>query len=145
MLKLARSGEERIGNRLMVWLNGEGAARVLCGVVRHLHGDIHHGNVLHSREREWLAIDPKGLIGERGFEYANIFCNPNLTGATRPGRLTRQADVVAEAAGLDRTRLLQWVLAYAGPSASWWLEDRRQDEAEPVLEVARLAAAELGR
>ncbi|MPY65611.1 3'-kinase [Deinococcus sp. SDU3-2] len=113
--------------------------------VRPLHGDLHHGNVLHSCERGWLAIDPKGLIGERGFDYANILCNPDLETATQPGRLARQVDVVAEAAELERPRLLQWVLAYAGLSASWWLEDGRQDEAEPVLDVARTAAADLVR
>ncbi len=41
-----------------------------------LHGDIHHDNVLDFGARGWLAIDPKGLIGERGFDYANLFCNP---------------------------------------------------------------------
>jgi streptomycin 6-kinase len=30
-----------------------------------LHGDMHHGNVLNFGSRGWLAIDPKGLIGER--------------------------------------------------------------------------------
>lgn len=111
--------------------------------VRPLHGDLHHGNVLHSRERGWLAIDPKGLIGERGFEYANIFCNPDLEIATGPGRLARQAQIVSEAAGLERPRLLRWILAYAGLSAAWWLEDGRTGEAQSALEVARIAAAEL--
>jgi streptomycin 6-kinase len=37
-----------------------------------LHGDIHHGNILDFGPRGWLAIDPKGLIGERGFDYANV-------------------------------------------------------------------------
>ncbi|MEW6422322.1 MAG: aminoglycoside phosphotransferase family protein [Deinococcota bacterium] len=229
MLKLARHDEERVGNGLMVWWGGEGAARVLhhsseaillervegdlsltemvragqddeasrvlCRVltvlhaprpqpwpelvplrrwfraleqaapqygglltraleaarallaapqdVRPLHGDIHHGNVLHSRERGWLAIDPKGLVGEGAFDYANILCNPDLAVATRPGRLARQAWVVANAARLDRERLLRWILAYAGLSAAWWLEDGRPDEAESRLEVAQIAATEL--
>ncbi|WP_017512060.1 MULTISPECIES: aminoglycoside phosphotransferase family protein [Cupriavidus] len=39
-----------------------------------LHGDIHHGNILYFGEWGWLAIDPKGLFGERGFDYANLFC-----------------------------------------------------------------------
>src|SRR4029077_18089802 len=30
-----------------------------------LHGDIHHGNILNFGPRGWLAIDPKGLMGER--------------------------------------------------------------------------------
>ena len=108
-----------------------------------LHGDIHHGNILDGGPRGWLAIDPKGLVGERGFDFANLFCNPDLDVATAPGRLTRQADVVAEAAGLERARLLRWVLAYAGLSAAWTLGDG--DDADLALAVAELAAAELAR
>jgi streptomycin 6-kinase len=105
-----------------------------------LHGDVHHGNILDFGNRGWLAIDPKGLLGERGFDYANTFCNPDDDVATAPGRLARQASIVAEAANLDRTRLLQWILAYAGLSATWSMED----EGDPglALEVAKMAAAE---
>ncbi len=71
-----------------------------------LHGDLHHGNILDIGPRGWLAIDPKRLLGDRGFEFANIFCNPDLETATELKRLSRQASVVAEAAVLDRTRLL---------------------------------------
>ncbi len=35
--------------------------------------------------RGWLAIDPKGLIGERGFEYANLFRNPDAEVALSAG------------------------------------------------------------
>lgn len=106
-----------------------------------LHGDLHHGNVLDFGTRGWLAIDPKGLHGERGFDFANVFCNPDDGIATAPGRLSRQADVVAAAANLDRARLLQWVLAYAGLSASWFLEDG--DDPGHTLILAEIAAAEL--
>jgi len=34
--------------------------------------------------RGWLAIDPKGLCGERGFDFVNIFCNPDFALATAP-------------------------------------------------------------
>jgi streptomycin 6-kinase len=106
-----------------------------------LHGDIHHGNVLDFGPRGWLAIDPKRLAGERGFDFANLFCNPDMAIARAPGRLARQASVVADAAGLDRRRLLSWILAWAGLSAAWYLEDG--EPAELPLTVARLAAAEL--
>ncbi|MFN8663698.1 MAG: aminoglycoside phosphotransferase family protein [Thermomicrobiales bacterium] len=106
-----------------------------------LHGDLHHGNVLDFGSRGWLAIDPKGLYGERGFDFANIFCNPDDAIATAPRRLSRQADIVAEATGIDRARLLQWVLAYAGLSASWTMEDG-EDPAR-TLAVADIAAQEL--
>jgi streptomycin 6-kinase len=121
-------------------------ARALLGDPRDvvvLHGDLHHGNVLDGgASRGWIAIDPKGLLGERGFDLANLFCNPDLATATAPGRLARQVDTAAAAAGLDRERLLRWVLAYAGLSASWSLADG--EEPALALRVAALAARELG-
>lgn len=120
------------------------AARELLGAPREvtvLHGDIHHGNVLDFGARGWLAIDPKGLVGERGFDFANLFCNPDLQTAAAPGRLARRVEVVAAAAGLERGRLLRWILAYAGLSAAWSLEDG--DAPELALAVAEIAAAEL--
>jgi streptomycin 6-kinase len=90
-----------------------------------------------------LAIDPKGLVGERGFDHANIFCNPDDRIATMPGRLSRQIGVVAKAADLESKRLLSWVLAWAGLSAAFSLED--QVAADTALKVAELAAAELNR
>jgi len=106
-----------------------------------LHGDIHHGNVLHFGARGWLAIDPKGLHGERGFDYANIFCNPDPETATAPGRVAHRAAIIARAAGLERRRLLQWVLAYSGLSAAWLLADGAAPELP--LSIAVEAAAEL--
>jgi len=118
----------------------DAAARELLADPREpvvLHGDIHHGNVLDGAGRGWLAIDPKGLHGERAFDYANIFCNPDRATATAPGRLERRLDTVSEAAHLDRGRLLKWVVAYAGLSAAWSLEDG--EDAALALTVMRLA------
>ena len=108
-----------------------------------LHGDIHHGNVLDFGPRGWLAIDPKGLFGERYFDYANLFCNPDGETATSPGRLVRQLDVVVGAARLERRRLLAWIVAWAGLSAAFRLEDGRPPQ--DALRVANLAAAEFSR
>lgn len=127
-------------------------AEVLLGDQREivvLHGDLHHDNVLDFAARGWLAIDPKHLMGERGFDYANIFTNPDLTDPTRPvatepGRFARRLDVVAEASGLDRRRLLSWIIAWTGLSAAWFLGDD-DPLAEIDLTIARLAAAELDR
>ncbi len=101
-------------------------ARELLGEPREivaLHGDIHHQNILDFGERGWLAIDPKGLLGERGYDFANTLDNPDAETAYKPGRLARQASVIAEAAGLDRKRLLKWVIAYGGLSQSFYLKD----------------------
>ncbi len=111
-----------------------------------LHGDLHHDNVLDGGARGWLAIDPHALIGERGFDYANIFCNPEGTDIPiSAGRLARRADVVAEASGLDRRRLLMWVMTYAGLSAAWYLQDDDEAGARLPLAVAEVALAELDR
>ena len=98
-----------------------------------LHGDLHHGNILNFGMRGWLAIDPKGLLGERGFDFANIFCNPDYEIATSYSRLEQQATIVATAANLDRTRLLKWILAYAGLSAAWHLEDGTKPEIAIII------------
>ncbi|AJC22796.1 aminoglycoside phosphotransferase family protein [Pandoraea pulmonicola] len=117
-----------------------------------LHGDIHHGNVLDFGAAGWLAIDPKGLYGERGFDYANLFCNPDAQSALAPGVFDRRVERVARIAGLAPERLLRWVMAWAGLSAVWMLEDGDEEDGEEdgevgvagTLSIARRAAASLG-
>ncbi|CAE6774369.1 hypothetical protein R69746_03993 [Paraburkholderia aspalathi] len=108
-----------------------------------LHGDIHHGNILDFGARGWLAIDPKGLYGERGFDYANIFCNPDEASALAPGRFERRVERVAHVAGLDRHRLLQWILAWSGLSAAWILETGETPDID--IDIGRMAAEALKR
>ena len=116
-----------------------------------LHGDIHHDNILDFGERGWLVIDPKRLIGDRYFDYTNLFCNPDLLTAANPELFAQRLAVVCEAAGLDRKRLLQWILAWTGLSAVWCLNDMGsidvtdKDRLDIDLKVAGLAAAELDR
>lgn len=105
-----------------------------------LHGDIHHDNVLDFGDRGWLAVDPKRLWGERGFDYANIFCNPNYGVATDASIFHRRVEQVCRLAGLEHRRLLQWILAWAGLSAAWFMEE---GEAADILRVAELAARAL--
>jgi len=111
-----------------------------------LHGDMHHGNVLNFDRLGWLAIDPKGLIGERGFDYANIFCNPPFeesSSSVALDRFDRRVAIVSAAAALDRRRLLQWILAWAGLSASWSIGERQSPAAAlSVAEKARAALAQ---
>ena len=108
-----------------------------------LHGDLHHDNVLDGEARGWLAIDPQPLYGERGFDFANLLRNPDPEPAIVPGRLARQVDVAVAAARLERTRLLQWVLALAGLSAASAIAEHAAPDFDLVL--AELAAAELAR
>jgi len=96
-----------------------------------------------------LRSIPSILVGERGFDFANIFTNPDLADparpvATEPGSFARRLDIVAEAAKLDRRRLLSWIVAWTGLSAAWFLGDD-DPLAEIDLQIAKLAAAKLDR
>lgn len=113
-----------------------------------LHGDIHHDNILDFGPRGWLAIDPNRLVGERGFDYANLFCNPDLSDpepavATRRDRFLARLAIVTARSGIERERMLAWILAWCGLSAAWFLADG--DSAEIDLRVAALALAEIDR
>jgi streptomycin 6-kinase len=96
------------------------AERLLAGTmpadVVVLHGDIHHGNVLDFGEC-WAAIDPKGLIGHRAFDLANILCNPTEQCALT--NLEARLDAVSRQAGLGRDELRDWTIAWCGLSLAW--------------------------
>jgi streptomycin 6-kinase len=127
------------------------AARLLLATPREvgvLHGDIHHDNILDFGARGWLAIDPKRLQGERGFDYANLFCNPDVGDpsqriATLPDRFARRLAIVVERSGIERRRLLQWIVAWAGLSAAWFIGAGESPEID--FQIAELAIAELER
>ncbi|HCD1298145.1 TPA: hypothetical protein I7690_RS27715 [Vibrio parahaemolyticus] len=111
-----------------------------------LHGDLHHGNVLDFGTSGWLAIDPKGLKGERGFDYANIFTNPDLGNpdsgiAVVPEIFKQRLKIVTETAGLDKERLLMWICAWCGLSAAWSLESN--GPVTVTTKIAELALSEL--
>jgi streptomycin 6-kinase len=89
---------------------------------RVLHGDMHHENIVFDASRGWLAIDPKGVFGERLYDYANALMNP-IRRAYEPGRLERQAAIVSGRTGAPLLRVLQFTVAHTALSAAWWIED----------------------
>lgn len=105
-----------------------------------LHGDLHTENVLDSG-RGWLAIDPKGIVGPREFDYGNLFTNWTLAEAVT--RFDARVDIVCAVARLDRDTLLRWVVAWSALSASWFLVDLDVDSAALPLAVLTLALARI--
>jgi len=108
-----------------------------------LHGDLHHDNILAAQRQPWLAIDPKGLVGEPAYETGALLRNPlpELLKAPQPGRiLARRVDQLSEELGLDRERVRGWGLAQAVLSAWWSVEDTDQI-GEGALTCAELLAA----
>lgn len=91
-----------------------------------LHGDLHQENILAAQRHPWLAIDPKGLIGEPAYEIGALLRNPlpELLQMPDPKRvLARRVDQLAAELGLDRERIRCWGLAQAVLSAWWGVED----------------------
>ncbi len=91
-----------------------------------LHGDLHHANILAAERQPWLALDPKGLVGDPGYEVGPLLSNPWLKVATWPHFervLARRLDVLAEHLSYDRERLRCWGLAQQVLSAWWTYED----------------------
>jgi streptomycin 6-kinase len=86
-----------------------------------LHGDLHHDNVLWSDDRGWLAIDPKGVVGEREYEAGALLRNP-VPVLIEPRTLARRADQLAEGLGLDGARIRAWAWAQAHLAAVWSVE-----------------------
>lgn len=91
-----------------------------------LHGDLHYENILSAQREPWLAIDPKGVIGEPAYEVGALLRNPlpQLLNTDRPKQiLARRLDQLAEALAIDRNRLRDWGIAQAVLSACWTVED----------------------
>lgn len=108
--------------------------------VKPLHGDIHHDNML-CGARGWLAIDPKGLLGDPAYDVANMFQNPvdyGLRGDAR--RILRLAEAMAEAVEREVETVLEYALAYSGLSIAWWLEDGNEEAATSTLDIGSAIA-----
>jgi len=100
----------------------------LCGSqskTRLLHGDLHHDNVLLDSKRGWLAIDPKGVIGELEYELGaalrNPYDRPDIFGQ-RPVIEWRLKQFAAKLP-INEMRALRWGFAQAVLSAIWGIED----------------------
>jgi streptomycin 6-kinase len=105
--------------------------------LRPLHGDLHHENILNG-ERGWLAIDPKGVLGDPAFDAANLFYNPldrdDL--CLNPERIGRMAETFSKTLGQDVRNVLDHAIAYGCLSAAWHAEDGNGKDESRELAVA---------
>lgn len=123
--------------RLFTELNASAAPPVV------LHGDLHHFNILAAGPRGWLAIDPKGLIGEPAYEIGAFLRNrlPEPLPNPEAARLTaRRMDQFAAELGFDRARVRGWALSQAVLSAWWSFEDHGHGW-EPMIALAEIISA----
>lgn len=83
-----------------------------------LHGDLHHDNLL-STEDDWVAIDPKGVIGDPCYEPIPFLLNY----LKDKEQLQKRIDSICAQTGLDKGRVTAWGFAHTVLSAWWHVED----------------------
>lgn len=103
---------------------------------RLLHWDLHYDNVLASEREPWLAIDPKPLAGDPGFEIL-----PALTDRFDPAEVLWRFDLMTDVLGLDRERALAWTLGRILQNGLWDVADGESRLAEIQVEIARILLA----
>jgi streptomycin 6-kinase len=97
------------------------------GERRLLHGDLHHHNIFYDGRRGWVAIDPKGVVGEGAYEIGAALRNPTDDPArfAVPSIIERRIGIVCGRLGYDPDRVLGWAFAQGVLSAIWRLADGR--------------------
>ncbi len=106
-----------------------------------LHGDLHHDNVLQN-ENEWIVIDPKGIIGEKEFEYAafDFIHITELHKFDLQDVFQKRIKLLSDKANLDFQRLSNWIFVRFILSAAWSIEDK--DDPNRAIHLARTLLAE---
>ncbi|CAM5706074.1 Hydroxyurea phosphotransferase OS=Streptomyces alboniger OX=132473 GN=CP975_16025 PE=4 SV=1 [Streptomyces alboniger] len=98
---------------------------------RLLHWDLHYDNVLAADRAPWLAIDPKPLAGDPGFELL-----PALWNRFDADDIPWRFDAMTDTLGLDRARARAWTLGRVLQNCLWEIEDGRPLQPQQ-LEIAR--------
>ncbi|MFI2127767.1 aminoglycoside phosphotransferase family protein [Streptomyces sp. NPDC020299] len=98
---------------------------------RLLHWDLHYENVLAAGRAPWLAIDPKPLSGDPGFDLW-----PALVNRFDAGEVRWRFDAMTEVLGLDRGRARAWTLGRLLQNCLWDVESGRGLQ-ERQLEIGR--------
>jgi streptomycin 6-kinase len=95
-----------------------------------LHGDLHHYNILSHGEGGWVAIDPKGIIGDPAYEAARFQLNPvpGFLSMDNPKKIAeKRVEIISSILQIDRSRLLAWAFFDTMLSACWIIEDNGDD------------------
>ncbi|MFF1394633.1 aminoglycoside phosphotransferase family protein [Streptomyces sp. NPDC058287] len=87
---------------------------------RLLHWDLHFENVLAAEREPWLAIDPKPLAGDPGFDL-----KPAIDNRFDADEVVWRFDAMSGVLGLDRERARAWTLGRVLQDSLWEIEDGR--------------------
>ncbi|MFS0557757.1 aminoglycoside phosphotransferase family protein [Brevibacillus sp. 179-C9.3 HS] len=100
-----------------------------------LHGDLHHENILRAERESWLAIDPKGSIGETEYEVIPFLLN-HLPESGVEEVMKQRVNGLTKVLDLQKERVLAWAYCHSVLSAWWLIEDFGADDGR--LEMAKV-------
>jgi streptomycin 6-kinase len=125
-----------LGVRLLRELSGTAGREVV------VHGDFNPGNVLAVRGRGWLAIDPKPLIGDGGYDLWRLVEQVDDPFAYARARqlVADRFSIVADVLGVDTWRLVAWSVARCVEDALWTVEYGDSRGGGELMGKARLLA-----
>nr|WSW65759.1 aminoglycoside phosphotransferase family protein [Streptomyces sp. NBC_00995] len=87
-----------------------------------IHGDLHARNILRAGRERWLAVDPKGDVGDPAYDGGTLLKSralPLLEADDLCKAVHRVLDVFSETAELDRERVRRWAQFHAVQAAFW--------------------------
>jgi len=90
-----------------------------------LHSDLHHENILFHETKGWLAIDPRGVVGEPAFEVGTFIYNPIpdlLAQNNASSIIATRLNLFAQLLEIDLQRLKDWAYVQTVLSACWDVE-----------------------
>jgi streptomycin 6-kinase len=76
-----------------------------------VHGDFHPRNILRGDREPWLAVDPKGYVGDPAYDGATLLVTRAVALIDTddlPKELEHELEVFAEASELDPERVRRW-------------------------------------
>ncbi len=105
-----------------------------------IHGDFHHENILSASREPFLAIDPKGIVGDIGYEIS-VFLNNHLWWLANEqnlrDKLNDAVQQFSEAFIIEPRDLRRWAFAQIVLS-EWWMFDENEENWENELALAEI-------
>ena len=91
-----------------------------------LHGDLHHFNILSSKEENWTSIDPKGVLGPKEYEMGCFIRNPypNIARSFQLKKtILNRISMLSEIGKFDSKLIKLWSFSQAILASIWAIQD----------------------
>jgi streptomycin 6-kinase len=105
-----------------------------------LHGDLHHENILSAQREPFLAIDPKGITGNFGYEMSTFLINHRWWMESDPDlkeKLGAAINRFSEHFDITPAAIRKWTFAQNVLSA-WWTFEENSINWKKELELAEI-------